>query len=36
MMGYYDVAWGWGQWLAVCAMMLVFWGSVGVASSSGG
>ena len=27
-MGYNDGAWGWGQWLAMGATMLVFWGSV--------
>ncbi len=28
MMGYYDGDWGLGDWLAMSAMMLVFWGSV--------
>ena len=28
MMGYYDGGWGVGNWLAMSAMMLVFWGSV--------
>lgn len=28
MMGYYGGDWGVGDWLAMSAMMLVFWGSV--------
>ena len=28
MMGYYNGDWGVGAWLAMSAMMLVFWGSV--------
>ena len=28
MMGYYNGDWGVGEWLAMSAMMLVFWGSV--------
>jgi len=28
MMGYYDGDWGAGDWLAMSAMMLVFWASV--------
>jgi len=28
MMGYYDGDWGVGEWSAMGAMMLVFWGSV--------
>ena len=28
MMGYYGGDWGVGEWLAMSAMMVVFWGSV--------
>lgn len=28
MMGYYNSDWGVGEWLAMTAIMLVFWGSV--------
>lgn len=28
MMGYYNGDWGVGEWLAMSAMMLLFWGSV--------
>ncbi len=27
-MGYYDGDWGVGQWLAMSAMMLLFWGTL--------
>lgn len=28
MMGWYDGGWGWGGWLAMTLMMLVFWGGL--------